>query len=241
MTLFPALLEAYRREGLFAKAVDAGLVDLQISDIRDFARDKHRTADDIPFGGGAGMVMKPDPIVGAAENLGDEFADAEKIILSPRGRLFDQIEAERMSKMQSLVVICGRYKGIDGRIPEIIGAREVSIGDYVLGAGEIAALAVIDAVVRLIPGYLGDLDSAETDSHSGRDRLLSPPEFTRPREFLGHRVPEILLTGNHAAIEEWKRRQSLRITLERRPELLENVDLTDEEIAYIQALRSDGI
>lgn len=238
LTLFPSLFEAYAEEGLFAKAVESGIVELTALDIRDFAMDKHRTADDIPYGGGAGMVMKPEPIVRAAESLGDRYADAEKLIMSPRGYAFDQREAERLSQRENLIVICGRYKGIDGRITDILGAKEISIGDYVLGAGEIAALAIIDAVARLIPGYLGDFDSAESDSHSGPNRLLSAPEYTRPREFRGHRVPEVLLSGNHAAIENWKRRQSLRLTLERRPEILENADLSAEDIAYVEALRS---
>ncbi len=236
LTLFPLLFEAFGGEGLFAKAVESGIVELKTLDIRDFAEDKHRTADDIPFGGGAGMVMKPEPIVRAVESLGEEYLSAEKIIVSPRGHQFDQCEAERLSQIDRLIVICGRYKGIDGRIPEILGAREVSIGDYVLSSGEIAALAIIDAVVRLIPGYLGDLDSAETDSHSGPNRLLSAPEYTRPREYMGHRVPEILLSGNHAAIEQWKHRQSLMLTLERRPEIIERAELSREDIAYIEAL-----
>ncbi len=241
LTLFPSLFEAYIGEGLFAKAVESRIIELDIIDIRDFAKDKHRTADDIPFGGGAGMVMKPEPIVFAAESLYEEFSRAEKIIVSPRGQLFDQREAERLSELESLVVICGRYKGIDGRIPDMLGAREVSLGDYVLGSGEIAAMAIIDAIARLIPGYLGDLDSAETDSHSGPNRLLSAPEYTRPREFRGHRVPEILLSGNHSAIENWKRRQSLRLTLERRPEILRDADLTQEDIAYLEALKKGRI
>ncbi|MGC9314011.1 MAG: tRNA (guanosine(37)-N1)-methyltransferase TrmD [bacterium] len=236
LTLFPALFETYGGEGLFAKAAESGIVELETLDIRDFALDKHRTADDIPYGGGAGMVMKPEPIVRAVESIENGYAGAEKLIMSPRGKLFTQAEAERLSEAERLIVICGRYKGIDGRVPDIIGAREVSIGDYVLSSGELAALAVIDAIVRLIPGYLGDLDSAETDSHSGPNRLLSPPEFTRPREFRGHRVPEILLSGNHSAIDEWKRRQSLRLTFERRPEIIDKTELSREEIAYIEAL-----
>lgn len=238
LTLFPSLFEAYGGEGLFAKAVESGIVELKALDIRDFAEDRHRTADDIPFGGGAGMVMKPEPIVRAVESLGEEFLAAEKIIVSPRGRRFDQSEAERLSEHDRFIVICGRYKGIDGRVPDILGAREVSIGDYVLSSGEIAALAIIDAVVRLIPGFLGDMDSAETDSHSGPNRLLSAPEYTRPREFMGHRVPEILLSGNHAAIEQWKHRQSLRLTLERRPEIIEKATLSKEDIAYIEAIKN---
>jgi len=236
-TLFPGLFEGYRSEGLFAKAIEAGLVELNTVDIRDFSADKHRTADDIPYGGGPGMIMKVEPVVRAVESLGENYNDAERIILSPRGTPFNQTEAERLSSCPALILICGRYKGIDARVAEILDAKEVSIGDYVLGAGEIAALAIIDSVVRLIPGYLGDLDSAGSDSYSGPDRLLSPPEYTRPAEFRGHSVPEILLSGNHAAIAKWKRRQSLKLTLERRPELFEKANLTEEEKEYIETIK----
>ena len=238
-TLFPGLFELYGHEGLFARGRERGLVDLEVVDIRRFAPDKHNTADDIPYGGGAGMVMKPGPIIRAVESLNSYIGDGERIVLSPRGKLFTQVEAEELSRRDSFTLICGRYKGIDQRAVEILGAREVSVGDYVLGCGEIAALSIIDSVVRLIPDYLGDMDSAETDSLSGRDRLLSAPEYTRPREIMGHRVPEVLLTGNHGAIDNWKRRQSLLLTLERRPDLLEKVELTDEERAYLEALSFD--
>ncbi len=237
-TLFPALFDTYRSEGIFAKAVNAGLVELNALDIRDFTVDKHRNADDIPYGGGAGMVMKPEPIVRGVESLGAEFEGAERIIVSPRGERFTQAGAERLSEAPSLIVICGRYKGIDGRVPEILNAREVSIGDYILGAGEIAALAIIDAIVRLIPGFLGDLDSAEFDSHSGPGRLLSPPEYTRPAEFRGYKVPDVLLSGNHGAIEKWKRRQSIGITNRLRPDILEKAELTAEEMAFIEILKN---
>ena len=237
VSLFPGLFEGYAREGLFSKAVEAGLISASVVDIRDFAADRHRTADDEPFGGGCGMVMKPEPVVRAVESLGDDFSDAKRIVVSPRGRLFSQALAEQWSELSGLTVICGRYKGIDARVTEILGAEEVSIGDYVLGAGEIAALAIIDSVVRLIPGYLGDIESAETDSHSIRGRLLSAPEYTRPREFRGYRVPEILLSGDHAAIDAWKKRRSLEVTFKKRPELLENADLTAEERALVESLK----
>ena len=239
VSLFPGLFKGYSSEGLFAKATEAGIVSLEIVNIRDFATDKHRTADDEPFGGGAGMVMKPEPIVRAVESLGDGFndGDAKRVVVSPRGKLFKQSIAEEWSGLSHLTVICGRYKGIDARVTEILDAEEVSVGDYVLGAGEIAALAIIDSIVRLLPGFLGDQESAETDSHSTPGRLLSAPEYTRPREFRGYRVPEILLSGNHSAIEAWKRRKSLQITLEMNPSLLKNVGLTHEETAYIEALK----
>jgi len=239
VTLFPALFEIYRNEGLFAKAEQSGLVRLTAIDIRDFTTDKHRTADDILFGGGAGMVMKPEPVVRAVESLGEVFAKSDVIVASARGALFNQEMAERLSSLDTMTIVCGRYKGIDARVVEILGATEISVGDYVLGAGEIAALAIIDAVVRLIPGFLGDLDSAESDSHSGADRLLSAPEFTRPREFRGHSVPEILLTGNHSAIENWRRRISLQLTAERRPDLLRKAKLTPEEMAYIESILNE--
>lgn len=237
VSLFSGLFEAYSKESLFEKAVERGIVSLVPVDIRDFTSDKHRTADDIPFGGGAGMVMKPEPVVRAVESLGADFDAGRRIIVSPRGRLFSQEIAEKMSELDCMTIICGRYKGIDGRVGDILDAEEISIGDYVLGSGEVAGLAIIDAVVRLLPGFLGDIDSAETDSHSIPGRLLSAPEFTRPREFRGHRVPEILLSGNHEAIAQWKRRRSLEITFARNSELLEKLELTDEERAFVESLK----
>lgn len=236
-SLFPGVFEAYCREGLFAKAIEKGLVGLLNVNIRDFTADKHRTADDIPFGGGPGMVIKPGPVVRAVESLGDDYITGEIVVVSPRGELFDQTLAEKWSRLGFLTIICGRYKGIDARVTGILGAREVSVGDYILGAGEIAALSIIDSVARLLPGYLGDELSVEVDSLSGPERLLSAPEYTRPREFRGIHVPEILLSGNHAAMADWKRRQSLALTAERRPGLLDKAALNDEERAFVSALR----
>ena len=214
-------------------------MELNVVDIREFTEDRHRTVDDLPYGGGPGMVMKPGPIVRAAESLPGDFWRGDVLITSPRGRRFDQTRAERLAGGEYLTVICGRYKGVDGRVPEILGAEEVSIGDFVLSGGEIAALAIVESVARLLPGFMGDIDSAMKDSFSGRDRILSPPEYTRPRGFRGMRVPEQLLTGNHGLIEEWKRRQSLRITRERRPDLLAEAELSPEEVAYLQSIKPE--
>lgn len=237
MSLFSGLFKAYSNESLFKKAAEKGIVDLEMIDIRDFTTDKHKTADDIPFGGGSGMVMKPEPVVEAVESLGEDYLRGKKVIVSPRGKLFEQENAEQFSNLEYLTIICGRYKGLDARVGEILDAEEVSIGNFVVGSGEIAALAVVDAVVRLLPGYLGDLESAETDSHSIPGRLLSAPEYTRPREFRGYRVPEILLSGNHAVIENWKRRKSLEITLRNHPGALGNVELPRDEQAFIESLK----
>ncbi len=237
VSLFSGLFEAYSKESLFEKAVEKGIVSLNIVDIRDFAKDRHRTADDVQFGGGAGMVMMPGPVVEAVESLGVGWEDSKRIIVSPRGRIFKQEIAEELSSLSNITIICGRYKGLDARVGEVLGAEELSVGDYVLGSGEVAALAIVDAVVRLLPGFLGDMDSADSDSHSIPGRLLSAPEYTRPREFRGLRVPEILLSGNHAAIEGWRRRRSLELTFERNPSILEDAELTREERAFIEALR----
>ncbi|MCK5833665.1 tRNA (guanosine(37)-N1)-methyltransferase TrmD [bacterium] len=237
VSLFSGLFKAYSNESLFKKAAEKGIVDLEMIDIRDFTTDKHKTADDIPFGGGSGMVMKPEPVVEAVESLGEDYLRGKKVIVSPRGKLFEQENAEQFSNLEYLTIICGRYKGLDARVGEILDAEEVSIGNFVVGSGEIAALAVVDAVVRLLPGYLGDLESAETDSHSIPGRLLSAPEYTRPREFRGYRVPEILLSGNHAVIENWKRRKSLEITLRNHPGALGNVELPRDEQAFIESLK----
>lgn len=237
VSLFSGLFEAYSKESLFEKASEKGIVSLNLVDIRDFAKDRHRTADDVQFGGGAGMVMMPGPVVEAVESLGVGWEDSKRIIVSPRGRLFKQEVAEELSRFSNITIICGRYKGLDARVGEVLGAEELSVGDYVLGSGEVAALAIVDAVVRLLPGFLGDMDSADSDSHSIPGRLLSAPEYTRPRDFRGHRVPEILLSGNHAAIEGWRRRRSLELTFERNPSILENAELTREERAFIEALK----
>ncbi|MGD0795043.1 MAG: tRNA (guanosine(37)-N1)-methyltransferase TrmD [Dehalococcoidales bacterium] len=219
LTLFPQMFEAPFSFGIFKRAIDNGLVELKVRNIRDHTHDKHHTADDAPYGGGAGMVLKPGPIfeaVEAAKEGGEEETDV--ILLTPQGRVFNQQVAQELAQKQHLVFICGHYEGEDERVREHLATDEISIGDYVLTGGELPAMVVIDAVLRLIPGVLGSEDSAREDSHA--EGLLEYPQYTRPEDFRGWKVPEVLLSGDHAKIARWRREQSLRRTLERRPELL---------------------
>lgn len=229
LTLFPEMLNGPLNESILKQAQEGGLLSVRLTDIRDFARDKHHTADDYQYGGGSGMVMKPEPIFEAVESvLADRAGEKAPavILLSARGRLFDQKLADELSRFERLVLICGRYKGVDERVTTLV-THEISIGDYVLTGGELPAMIVIDAVARLIPGVLGDMESAETDSFF--EGILGPPTYTRPEEYRGLRVPEALTSGNHARIRRWRREQALRATLERRPDLLESAKLTDED------------
>ena len=228
LTLFPEMFEGPLGESILKAAQEKGLLEIGLTNIRDFARDKHRTADDYPYGGGSGMVMKPDPIFEAAESVLAEGAvePSAVILLSARGRLFDQQLASELAGHPRLVLICGRYKGVDERVMSLV-THEISIGDYVLTGGELGAMVIVDAVARLLPGVLGDLESAETDSHF--DGLLGPPVYTRPEEHRGERVPEVLLSGDHERIRLWRRRAALRATKERRPDLLERAELSEED------------
>jgi tRNA (guanine37-N1)-methyltransferase len=223
LTLFPAMFEGAFSDSIIKRAVEKGLVSIGIHNIRDYSSDpRHQTVDDYPYGGDAGMLMKPGPlaasIAAAKERLGGKCPLV--VYMTPAGKLFNQGTAKELAVRESLVLLCGRYKGIDQRVIDNCVDMELSIGDYVLSGGEIPAMAVVDAVTRLIPGVLGNMDSAETDSfHSG---LLSHPHYTRPEVFEGIRVPEVLISGHHANIREWQRERSVEITRERRPDLLEN-------------------
>lgn len=201
---------------VLGRAAKAGLVQYRLVQLRDYTHDRHRTVDDYPYGGGAGMVLKPEPFFEALDDIG---ARAPIVLLSARGRLFEHRDAVRFSLGSELTLLCGHYKDVDARVAEREGVEELSIGNFVLSGGEFAALCVIDAVVRLLPGALGDHDSAATDSFY--DGLLSPPSYTRPPEYRGLRVPEVLLSGDHAAIERWRRKEALRLTRTRRPDLWE--------------------
>ena len=214
VTIFPELFGETLRTSIVGRAADAGLVEYRVIDLRDYTHDRHRTVDDAPYGGGAGMVMKPEPFFEAL----DELAPAGPVVLlSPRGRRFDHETAVRYSVGPELTLLCGHYKGVDERVAEGLATEELSIGDYVLSGGEPAALVVIDAVVRLLPGALSDHESAAGDSfYDGR---LAPPEYTRPAEYRGMEVPEVLRSGDHARVERWRREEAERITRERRPEL----------------------
>jgi tRNA (guanine37-N1)-methyltransferase len=216
VTLFPEALEAMLRASIMGRARAAGLVEYRLVQLRDFAHDRHKTVDDCAFGGGAGMVLKPEPFFEAVESLGTERS-GPLVLLSARGVRFDHRQAVRYSLEREITLLSGHYKDVDQRVADGLGAEEVSVGDFVLSGGEPAALCVIDAVVRLLPGALGDHESASSDSHY--DGLLSPPSYTRPPEYRGLAVPDVLRSGNHAEIAAWKQQMAERLTAERRPDL----------------------
>lgn len=234
-TIFPAIFHSPLGEGLLGKAIRKGLVDVRVHDIRDYAPGKHRQVDDAPFGGGPGMVMKPEPIFEAVtRTLGyglDELDRLKKevavILLTPRGERLTQSKVVELSSLPHLALICGRYEGVDERVLEHLCTEALSIGDYVLSGGEFAALVVIEAVTRLVPGVVGNLESLREESFSGN--LLEYPQYTRPAEYLGWRVPEVLLSGDHGAVEKWRRRAAREWTRRMRPELLEGTETEDEE------------
>ena len=215
LTLFPGLIEPWTKEALLAKAIQRGLIEINVRDIRDYAHDKHRQVDDYPYGGGAGMVLRPDVVVEAIE---DQLPASEVILLTPAGEPLKQPLVEELATKEHLVLVSGRYEGFDARVEEFV-TRELSIGDFVLMGGEVAALAVIEATARLVPGVLGDPESHRLDSFSSG--LLDYPQYTRPPEFRGLKVPDVLLSGHHGKVAEWRRREALRRTRERRPDLLD--------------------
>lgn len=224
LTLFPEMFESPMRASILGKACERDLVRLRFHNIRDHAFDKHQMTDDRPFGGGEGMVMKPEPIAAALADLTREGPAPWVVLLSPQGRLFNQETAWKLSTLQRVVLICGRYEGVDERIAEHFVDDQISIGDYVLTGGEMAAMVVVDAVARLIPGVLGNRASASAESFS--EPLLEYPQYTRPQEFMGYRVPDILLSGHHEAIHKWRRGRALLRTRERRPDLFERLQLS---------------
>jgi len=238
-TLLPEIFPPYLERSIIQRARQRGLVSVNVHNIRDYTHDKHNVTDDTPYGGGGGMVMKPEPVFEAVESVLGLGAyqtapgpACPLIMLTPQGRVFSQSVAEELSRHEKIALISGRYEGIDERIRENLVTDEISIGDYVLTGGELPALIVIDAVSRLIPGVLGDPDGAMDDSHASG--LLEYPHYTRPPEFRGWKVPEILLSGDHGKIGIWRREQSLLRTLARRPDLLENADLTEKERNFLR-------
>ncbi len=239
VTIFPRMLQAPLADGIVGRACAAGLVELQVHDLRDHTDDKHRSVDDAPFGGGPGLVMKAEPFARALEAIraGQGVAREAVVLLSPRGRRFDQAAARRFAGLERLVLLCGRYEGIDERVAQQLASEELSLGDFVLTGGETAALAVVEATVRLLPGALGDEDSAQSDSFEAG--LLDWPHYTRPAEWRGSRVPEALLSGDHARIARFRRREALRDTRERRPELLRARQLTREDEALIREIEDE--
>jgi tRNA (guanine37-N1)-methyltransferase len=240
VTLFPDFFARPLGLSIPGRAGKAGLVEYYVIDLRAYTHDRHQTVDDYPFGGGAGMVMKPEPMFEAGETvLGQTTGpDCPIILMTPQGRLFNQRVASELSAHERIALICGRYEGFDERIREHLATDEISIGDYVLTGGELPALVIIDAVTRLAPGALGDPGGAEDDSHALG--LLEYPHYTRPPEFRGWRVPEVLLSGDHARIERWRREQSILRTLARRPDLLETADLTKEDRKLLEKISQEG-
>jgi tRNA (guanine37-N1)-methyltransferase len=228
ITIFPRMVEAALAEGVVGRARERGVVDIRVRDLRDYTDDRHHVVDDVPYGGGPGMVMKPEPLFRAVEAVAAERGVPSAVVLmTPQGRVFTHAEAERLSRLERLVVICGRYEGIDERVTQALVTDEISIGDYVLTGGELAALVVVDAVVRLVPGVVGDADSVAGDSFVRG--LLDHPHYTRPAVCRGLAVPHVLLSGHHAEIERWRRHERVRRTVERRPDLLVGAALSADE------------
>ncbi len=239
VTIFPDMVKAYLGASIMHRAIKSGIITVDLYNLRDYALNKHKTVDDYPYGGGAGMVMKPEPFFAIADAL---WADREKrkiVLPSPKGRLFDQGAASEMSReTREIVFFCGRYEAIDERVVASLADDELSIGDYVLTGGELPALVIIDAVARLLPGVLGDSRSSEEDSFTCG--LLDYPHYTRPECFRGMTVPDVLLSGNHREIEKWRKKESLRITLERRPGLLKKYCLSSEDMTLLEQIKEES-
>jgi tRNA (guanine37-N1)-methyltransferase len=239
LTLFPGLFAGAFDESIIKRARESGSITIALHNIRDYAAGRHQVTDDTPYGGGGGMIMKPEPIFAATEAVLREQATAVPIILlTPGGRLFRQSVARELSRHNRLLLICGRYEGVDERVHQYLATDEISIGDYVLSGGEIAAMVIVDAVTRLLPGVLGDPSATFEDSHA--EGLLEYPHYTRPPTFRGHPVPQVLLSGHHAEITRWRRQQALRRTWERRPDILAGAHLTEQDLAYLQQLQGTG-
>ncbi len=230
LALFPEIFTPALQTGILKRVQENDKLNVNVYNLRDWSTDKHKTVDDYPYGGGAGMILKPEPIFAAIEALNTE-SDAQILFLTPQGTPLTQPLVEALSLESHIIILCGRYKGIDERVRKKLVTMEVSIGDFVISGGEIAALVLIDAIGRVLPGALGDYESAHEDSFS-RD-LLDHPHYTRPVEFDGMRVPDVLLTGHHKNIQEWRLAEAIKRTAQRRPDLLEKSDLTDEELAAI--------
>jgi tRNA (guanine37-N1)-methyltransferase len=233
LTLFPELFASPFAASILGKAQDRDLLKVVAHNLRDWAQGKHRVTDDAPYGGGDGMVLKPEPIARALRSLRAKSPTSRVLLMTPQGRTFSQRDAQRLSQEEGLILLCGRYEGVDERVRGLVD-EEFSIGDFVLTGGEPAAMVVVDAVARLLPGVLGCSGSAESDSFS--DGLLEYPQYTRPADFEGQFVPDVLLSGHHAAIDVWRRHEQLRRTLDRRPDLLDGADLSDDDQSFVDCL-----
>jgi tRNA (guanine37-N1)-methyltransferase len=239
LTLFPGLFAGAFDESIIKRARESGSITIALHNIRDYATGRHQVTDDTPYGGGGGMIMKPEPIFAATEAvLGEQINTVPILLLTPQGRPFTQSVARQLSRTDRLLLICGRYEGVDERVHRYLATDEISIGDYVLSGGEIAAMVIVDAVTRLLPGVLGDPSATFEDSHA--EGLLEYPHYTRPPIFRDYPVPQVLLSGHHAEITHWRRQQALRRTWERRPDILASARLTEEDRAYLQQLEGDG-
>lgn len=236
LSLFPDMFTGVFGSSILKKAQEKQAVELTVTDIREFSENKHKQVDDYPYGGGAGMVLKPEPMFNAVEAI-TESRKPRVILMCPQGERFTQKKAEELAEEQDLVFLCGHYEGYDERIRQHLVTDEISIGDFVLTGGELPAMTVIDAVVRLLPGVLGQQDSHIQDSFS--TGLLEHPHYTRPADFRGLKVPDVLLSGNHAKIEEWREEQSFKRTLERRPDLLEALELTPKQLKIIEKIKAE--
>ena len=232
LTLFPEMFEPIK-QSVIGKAVEKELIEINLINIRDFSKDKHKKVDDTVYGGGAGMLIRPDVVYDAFQSIEKEN-DAKVIYLSPKGKLLSQEKVEELSKEKHLILLCGHYEGIDQRVIDEINPEEISIGDFVLTGGELPAMVLVDSVARYVGGVI---DSESTSEESFSNGLLEYPQYTRPEEFKGKKVPEVLKSGHHANIEKWRRRESLKETFLKRPELLKNINLTEEEIEYIESLK----
>lgn len=239
LTLFPDIFQSPLAHGVVGRACENGLLKISLHNIRDYAHDRHRTVDDYAFGGGPGMLMKPGPIFDGVMDLkqsGNLSENVPVVLLTPQGRTLTQHIVEDFAVQDDIVLICGRYEGVDSRVCQHLATDEISVGDYVLSGGELPAMVLIEAVARLVPGVLGSIESSQDDSFS--KGLLQEPQYTRPSDYEGWTVPEVLLSGNHAEILEWRRRESIRRTLAKRPDLLDDAELSAEENALLEHLRS---
>ncbi len=236
LTLFPAMLEAVLGDSIIARARKAGILDMNFIQIRDFSKNKHKKTDDAPYSGGGGMLMTPQPIYDAYQSIAKDLPyKPHTVYMSPQGTVFNQKKAIELSKKEHIVILCGHYEGVDQRVLDMIVDEEISIGDFVLTGGEIPAMALIDSVARMLEGTLSGESNYTNESHySG---LLEYPQYTRPEEFMGVGIPEVLLSGHHKNIEEWKRQKSIEVTYRKRPDLLDNIELEGKDLAFLEALK----
>ena len=240
LSLFPKMFDSPFSESIIKRAIDHGLVSIFVHNIRDYTHDKHHTVDDCPYGGGSGMVLKPAPLFEAVDYLKEELGDEVSVILlTPQGRLLCHKIAQQLSSRANLILICGHYEGLDERVREYLATDEISIGEYVLTGGELAAMVLVDAVVRLLPGVLGSEQSREEDSYA--HGYLKYPQYTRPQTYRGWEVPPVLLSGNHEEIAQWRRKQSIQRTLERCPDILEKAILSEEDKRLVERIKQKGV